>query len=470
MTFDPRYASATELLEKFQTLETSPVEVLQAQLRRADEVEDRVNAFVERMDDAALAAAAESERRYRDGTALPLDGITVAVKEKHAVAGHRITEGSFAWDGWTPTENHPIIDRLLDAGAVLHARTAQPEFCIATYTHSRMWGVTRNPWHLDMSPGGSSGGAGAALAAGTTTLATASDIGGSTRGPAGFTGTIGYKAPYGRVPGAGAMSLDYYRGDGPMARTVDDTLLMTNVIAGPDRRDHVSLPAVTVGAGRDVSSMRIAFSPDLDVFTVDSQQRANARAAAAALAAAGATVEEVRIGWSADELRTGIVAHFTQMMSAWIAQTVGDRADDLNDYARDYVAMTTVARGQLAMFDAMRAEYAVQQALGATMAGFDALICPTAAATGFPAGETMLDGIEIDGQNVNWSEGLLTLPFNMTNRCPVLNVPSGFAADGMPTGVQIVGHPFDDDTVFSIGRELEARRGPLFASRRPDLG
>lgn len=467
---DPLYAPATDLLTAFRAGSTSPVEVLQAQLRRADEVDPRIGALVERMDDAALAAAAASERRYRDGNPLPLDGITVAVKEKHAIAGHRITEGSYAWDGYTPTENHPIIDRLLAAGAVLHARTAQPEFCISTYTHSRMWGITRNPWNLGMSPGGSSGGAGAALAAGLTTLATASDIGGSTRGPAGFTGTVGYKAPYGRVPGAGAMSLDYYRGDGAMARTVDDTILMTNLIAGHDPRDHASLPAVTVAADRDVASMRIAFSPDLDVFTVDPQQRANARAAADQLAAAGAVVEEIRIGWSVDDLRTGIVAHFSQMMSSWAAQTVGDRIDELNDYARDYVQMTTAARGQLSMFDAMRCEYAIQQALAGAMAGYDALICPTAAATGFPAGDTMLGGIEIDRQTVNWSEGLLTLPFNAANRCPVLAVPSGFATDGMPTGVQIVGHPYDDDTVFSLGAELERRRGNLYATRRPSLG
>ncbi|MBM7366896.1 amidase [Gordonia hydrophobica] len=469
MSFDPLYASAHELLDLYRRREVSPVEVVRAQLSRADAVDDKIGAFIERMDGAALAAAAESERRYRDGDALPLDGITVAAKEKHAIAGHRITEGSLAWDGWVPTENHPIIDRLLAAGAVIHARTATPEFSIATYTHTRKWGITRNPWHLDSSPGGSSGGAGAALAAGLTTLATASDIGGSTRGPAAFTGTVGYKAPYGRIPGQGATSLDYYRGDGPLARTVDDALLMTNVISGQHRCDQASLPKVTVHAGRPVKGMRIAFSPDLDAFAVDPEVAANTRRVIDDLAAAGADVQEVRIGWDIDELRAGIIAHFAQMMAASVAHAVGDRIDLMSDYAQEYVRMTTVGRQHLSMFDAVRNEYAIQQALGATMVGFDALVCPTTAAVGFPAGDTMIDGITIDDKIVNWSEGLLTLPFNVNNRCPVLAVPSGFAANGMPTGVQLVGHPYDDDTVFSLGAELERRRGALFSEAVPAL-
>lgn len=469
MNVDPLYDSASDLLEKFRCLEVTPTEVLQAQLRRGDEVGEQINAVTERMEESALEAAEASTRRYRDGNPLPLDGVTVAVKEKHAIAGHHICEGSSAWDGYTPTENHPIIDRLLAAGAVLHLRTTEPEFCVATYTHTKMWGVTRNPWNLEMSPGGSSGGSAAVLAAGMTTLSTASDIGGSTRGPAGFTGTVGYKSPYGRVPGTGAMSLDYYRGDGSLTRTVDDSLLITNLIAGHDPRDHVSLPKVQIGADRDVSGMRIAFSPDLDLFQVDPVQRDNARATVDALAKAGAQIEEVRMGWSMDDFYLAVVAHFGQSMSSWLSQTVQGREDELNDYTAAYLELTSTGRNTMTMFDAMRGEHAVHQALSRSMNGFDALICPTAAAIGFPAGDTLKDGIEINGSTVDSTFGLLTLPFNIANRCPVLNVPSGFAANGMPTGVQIVGRPYDDDTVFSIGRTLEELQGPLFAGHRPEL-
>lgn len=469
MTIDPLYASASELLERFRTLEISPVDVLEAQLRRADEVGPIINAVTERMDESARSAAAESARRYREGNPLPLDGITVAVKEKHAIAGHHISEGSSGWAGTTPTKSHPIIERLLAAGAVLHMRTTQPEFCLTTFTHSTMWGVTRNPWHLGMTPGGSSGGSAAVLAAGMATIATASDIGGSTRGPAGFTGTIGYKAPYGRVPGVGPTSLDYYRGDGSLTRTVDDSLLVTNLISGTDGRDHVALPKATIGAGRDVSGMRIAYSADLDSLIVDPVQRANSRRMVDELAEAGCTVEEIRIGWSKDVIRSAVVSHFAQSISVWVEETVAGRHDELNDYTRNYLALMEEARPHTSQFAAMTSEYAMQQALASAMEGFDALICPTAAAIGFPAGDPMIDGIEIAGTVVGFTEGLLTLPFNVANRCPVLNVPSGFAANGMPTGIQIVGHPYDDDTVYSIGRELEARQGPLYESHRPSF-
>jgi len=181
------YLSATECIDRYRTGALSPVDVLDAQLARAALVDDSLNAFTETMADAARERAQESERRYREGTARPLEGVTVAAKEKHQIAGMDVVEASNAWDGYTALENAPIIDRLLDAGAIIHARTATPEFSIAAFTHSDRWGVTRNPWNTAFSPGGSSGGSAAALAAGMTTLATASDIGGSTRGPAAFT-------------------------------------------------------------------------------------------------------------------------------------------------------------------------------------------------------------------------------------------------------------------------------------------
>ncbi|MFW0797050.1 amidase family protein [Gordonia sp. CPCC 205515] len=469
MTFDPCYTDALELLDRYRRREVSPVEVLEAQLRRVDEVDGELGAIIERMDGEALTQARESERRYRDGDARPLDGITVAVKEKHAIAGHRVTEGSLAWDGIEATTDHPTVERLRAAGAVFHARTATPEFSITTYTQSRKWGVTRNPWDPQFSPGGSSGGAGAALAAGMTTLATASDIGGSTRGPAAFTGTVGYKAPYGRVPGSGPTSLDYYRGDGALARTVGDALCMTNLISGQHRLDQASLPDKRIDAGRDVTGMRVAYSPDLDGYTVDSRIAANTAAMVDELVAAGCVVEPIAIGWSLDDLRTATAGHFAQMMSANVDNLVGDRTELLSDYTSEYLKLMTEVRKHLSMFDAVRAEYTLQQTLAAAMDGFDALICPTTAAVGFVAGDNLFDGVEIEGQRVSWTEGMLTIPFNVNNRCPVLAVPSGFAGS-MPTGVQLVGHPYDDDTVFALGRALEERRGRLFESRVPEVG
>lgn len=455
---DLTYLSATECIERYRTGELSPVDVLEAQLGQAARVDGSLNAFTETMADAARARAEESERRYRDGTARALEGVTVAAKEKHQITGMDVVEGSNAWDGYTATENAPIIDRLLDAGAVIHARTATPEFSIAAFTHSDRWGVTRNPWNTEFSPGGSSGGSGAALAAGMTTLATASDIGGSTRGPAAFTGNIGYKAPYGRIPGVGPMSVDSYRGDGPMGRTVDDVALFTNVISGPDPRDHAALrPKVRLPARfPGVEGLRIAVSLDLGGFRVAREIRENTWRVAEALAEAGAEIVEVEFAWTRELIVGAAMPHFGHMMGSMVHGLVGSRTRELSDYARDFVEQTRAVRAAAAMFDAAKAEYAVQRELARVMTGYDALLCPTTAAVGLPAGDTLVDGIDIDGRIVSGLEGTLTLPFNISNRCPVLAVPSGHAENGMPTGVQIVGHTYDDAMVFRIGKAVES--------------
>lgn len=466
------YLSATDARAMFQRGELTPLEVLDAQLARAQAYDGELEALTEVFADEAREHAAKAAERYRDGTARPLEGITVAAKEKHMIAGHRVSEGSAAWPGFTATENAPIIDRLLDAGAIIHARTATPEFSIAGFTHSKLWGVTRNPWNTQFSPGGSSGGAGAALAAGFTTLATASDIGGSTRGPSSFTGNVGFKAPYGRVPGIGPMSLDYYRGDGPMGRTVADVALFTNVIAGQDPRDHVSLPAPNPlpETFADIAGMRIALSFDLGGFRVDPQVRDNTRAVAEALTRAGAEVVEVTFGLDEATLLAAAGTHFAQMMARMVEHTVGDGVAELTDYAGQFVAEMAPVGAATRMFDAARAEYVVQQAIAQAMSGFDVLLCPTAATTGLIAGDSLLTGAEIDGEEVSSAETMLTIPFNVANRCPVLAVPSGHARNGVPTGVQLVGHPYADESVFRVGAALEQLRPWAYtAEHRPAL-
>jgi len=466
------YLSATECIDRYRTGALSPVDVLDAQLARAALVDDSLNAFTETMADAARERAQESERRYREGTARPLEGVTVAAKEKHQIAGMDVVEASNAWDGYTALENAPIIDRLLDAGAIIHARTATPEFSIAAFTHSDRWGVTRNPWNTAFSPGGSSGGSAAALAAGMTTLATASDIGGSTRGPAAFTGTVGYKAPYGRIPGVGPMSVDYYRGDGPMGRTVDDVLLFANTISGPDPRDHVALrPKVVIPSDlAGVEGLRVALSLDLGGFHVAEEIRENTRRVAEELAKAGAEVVEVDFAWTRELIVAAAMPHFGHMMGSMVNDAIGGKTAELSDYARDFVEQTRVVRAGASMFDAAKAEYAVQRELARVMSGYDALLCPTTAAIGLPAADTLIGGIDIDGRTVSGLEGTLTLPFNISNRCPVLAVPSGHAGNGMPTGVQIVGHTYDDAMVFRLGRAIETLRPWAYtAEHRPQL-
>jgi len=213
--------SAIEALHRFRARTLSPLELLDALIERIEAAEPTLNAVCDRRYDEARAEAAAATERYarRSGGPLPLDGVPVAVKEEHPMSGRSWTQGSLAHEGEVAPFTHPVVERIQAAGGVVHIRTTTPEFCCAGFTESRIWGATRNPWNTTMSPGGSSGGSGTALAAGYSPLATGSDIGGSIRIPASLCGVVGFKPPYGRVPALPPFNLDQYCHDGPMART-----------------------------------------------------------------------------------------------------------------------------------------------------------------------------------------------------------------------------------------------------------
>jgi aspartyl-tRNA(Asn)/glutamyl-tRNA(Gln) amidotransferase subunit A len=454
---DLAYLSATEAIALFRSRQLSPVELMRAVIGRAEKVEPVINAFAEQTFDQALAQAREAEARYLSGNARPLEGVPVATKEKHAIKGRLLTEGSLVSQHNVATENAPVIDRILAAGGIIHARTTTPEFSCAYFTHTRLWGITRNPWNTDYTPGGSSGGSAAALAAGTTTLASASDIGGSTRVPAAFTGTVGFKAPYGRIPGAPPLSADFYRGDGPLARTVDDCLAFANALIGPDPRDHTSLrPKLSLPTQYDpADGMRLALCVDLGDYRVNEEVEASTRAAARALEDAGAIVEEIGLPWHLTEIRRASAAHFTQIFGAIITEIARDHRDELMPYTLALVDQLAAVGPQLSFLEGLRIETRMQRELAEAMAPFDALICPTTTVPGLPAGDDMIGPESVLGKA---ETATMTTPFNMCNRCPVLAVPSGQAANGLPLGIQIVGHTYDDATVFRVGKALEQAR------------
>jgi aspartyl-tRNA(Asn)/glutamyl-tRNA(Gln) amidotransferase subunit A len=325
-----------------------------------------------------------------------------------------------------------------------------------------MWGVTRNPWNLSATPGGSSGGAGAALAAGMTTLATASDIAGSTRVPAGFTGTVGYKAPYGRIPGLPPLSADWYRGDGPMGRTVADTALLAGVMSGRHPVDHASwgahgvpveLPEDPVAALRGV---RVGLSIRLGDFPVEADVESATLDVAARLEEAGAVVVPVDLPWSSSQVMRIIFAHFGQILGQAMQRESGG-VETLAPYAQRFIADARRAAERDDLVDSLAMDAALQGSLAAAMAEVDVLLCPTNAVTALDADGDYLDGIDVGGRHHgHYWEAHLTSPFNVANRCPVLAVPSGVARNGVPTGVQVVGHPFDEAPVFRVGAAVEA--------------
>ncbi len=472
MTDDLAYTGAQEALELFRARKLSPVELLEALIARAEQAEPIINAFADTFYDAALDQARAAERRYADGTARPLEGLAVAVKEEAPIAGQRHTLGSVPLRDVVAEETAVFAQRILDAGGIVHARTKTPEFSCAPFTWSILWGVTRNPWNPAFTPGGSSGGSAASLAAGTTTLATGSDIGGSIRIPASFCGVVGFKPPYGRVPEVEIFNLDHYCHEGPLARSVSDCRVLENVIAGPHPSDVVSLrPKLEVPERLEpVEGLRIAFSPDLGCYRVDADVAENARHAVERLRATGATVDEVDLPWKLATLNGAARTHYGMIFGPSIAELYEAHRDELTPYARDmFEEAEEVHKPDFAKGLAL--EGRLYRPLGELLERYDALVCPTFAIPAFTAEWGTSDPLEVDGRTLeDWFDVMMTIPFNIASRCPVMSVPSGRSKHGVPTGVSIVGRTYDDVTVFRIADALE-RVEPWLGSpaTRPSL-
>lgn len=469
---DLHYLPATDALRMFRSRELSPVEVLEALIARTEKVEPTINAFAATHFEAALDEARAAEGRYRDGTARPLEGLAVAVKEEAPIAGQPNTLGSLALKDEVADHTAVFVQRILDAGGIVHARTTTPEFSCAAVTWTRLWGVTRNPWNLAFAPGGSSGGSGASLAAGTTTIATGSDIGGSIRIPAALCGVVGFKPPYGRVPEVEVFNLDHYCHEGPLARTVADCALLENVIAGPHASDVASIrPKLEIPDPLPpIEGMRIALSPDLGCYEVDDDVLANTRAAADRLREAGAVVEEVSLPWNLDEILRAARIHFGMIFGPSIKELYETAGDDFTSYARRFVAEAATIDKD-AFVEGLALEGKIYTPLGEILDRFDALICPTFAIPALPAEHDTGDPVTVNGnRHEDWLDVMMTVPFNIASRCPVMSVPSGRSRDGVPTGLSIVGPTYDDVTVFRIGAAFEQVQPWLDTpERRPSL-
>ncbi len=472
------YLSAAEALRLYRAKKLSPVEHLKALIKRAERLEPAINAFAFTYFDEALEQARAAEAAYhRGGTPRLLEGVALAVKDESFIEGKITTNGSLLLKGQVADRTSPFLQRLMDAGAIVHARTTAPEFSCSGTTHSKLFGVSRNPWNLECGCGGSTGGGGAALAAGTTTLSSGSDNAGSIRMPAAFNGVVGFKPSFGRNPSDPPFNLDPCCQVGPLARTVEDAVIMQNLMCGPHPQDIMTLkPKLTLRTEcGDLRGWRIAYSMDLGYKIIDPEVERNTLAALEVFRQLGAAVEEVKVGWSSEVLEARMAQLFKAAPGVVMVETFNRLPEEtkalMTPYARS-VAEKAAAYGHTPLH-LYGKEHEMHLRLSGIFADYRLFVCPTLA-TSFIAADSdhALDEVRINGQTVNpmlgWS---LTYPFNLVNRCPVISLPAGRAANNVPTGIQLVGPSYADGVVIEAALAYEAANKEAFVSagNHPEL-
>ncbi len=461
------YSPISEVLRLFATRNLSPLEYLDALVTRAEALNPRLNSLSEQYVEEARAAAKGAEEAYRRGDARPLEGIPFSVKDSLPVQGKRCTSGSYTKVDVICAESEPCVERLVLAGALVHGRATSPEFSWAWTCHSLLNGLTLNPWNDAVTCGGSCGGAAASLAAGTTPLSLGADSAGSIRMPSAMCGTVGYKPPYGRNPVGLTYCEDGYNCIGPMGRTVDDCRLMQNAMNGMHPGDPNAIhPRLILGEReRMLRGMRVAFSYDMGFIRIASDVRANMERVLRYLEAEGAIVEPVETPW-AREAYDRADAYGDFISQDLFRHALEKYPDRLSDYTYHFakVSMATSLADYIGSF---QSQYRAWSQFSKVIGAHDCFLCPTVATTEVPVTFRPWDRLVIEGEPVD--RFVFTQLWNALRYCPALQVPSGLGHNGVPTGIQIVGKPLDDATVFGVGQHIDRAFGLFSAGRVPPL-
>ena len=452
MSHDLTEMTAARLGKLYAKGKASPVETMKAVLTRTEAVNPLLNAFCRIDAEEALAAAHDSERRWKKGKALsPIDGVPVSIKELVRVKGWPASMGSKLTDKTPSDADAPAVARLREAGAIVFAQSTSSEFGHKGVTDTPLHGVTRNPWNTDMTPGGSSGGAGAAVAAGLGPIAIGTDGGGSVRIPSSFNGLVGLKATYGRVPNWPPTLNGDFSNTGPMCRTALDCALMMNVIARRDPRDPTQLPAdetdYVKALNIKLEKPRIAFLLRMSEHPLDIEVAAMVTKAARQVEELGCVVEEID-GPPFPHADAG-----KSFVTHWLTNSA--RLLDLYPEARwgefdpNLLAGAKAARERYGVKDVVEAQAIRREAAVAWNLFFeryDFLLTPTVGVQPFQVLKNAPDGL--DGKpNYAWSP--YTATFNLT-RHPAASVPCGVSSEGLPVGLQIVAGHFKDAAVLAL--------------------
>jgi Asp-tRNA(Asn)/Glu-tRNA(Gln) amidotransferase A subunit family amidase len=459
---------ALELAVLVRSKQVSPVEVVEAALARIGRLNPALNCFGTITADEARDAAVAAEVAVMTGETLgPLHGVPVSIKDLVFTRRVPTTGGSRLFADHVPEEDAVCVERLKGAGAIIVGKTTTPEFGHKGVTESPLFGITRNPWNPQRTPGGSSGGAAAAVAAGLGPLAVGTDGGGSIRVPASFCGIYGLKPSFGRVPQfPGFPGWETLSHTGPMSRTVRDAGLMLDAIAGPDDRDRHSLPSAgrsfLAACEEEIAGLSVAWSPDLGYARVDPEVADLCAAAAERFESFGGHVEVVSPSWEDPEEMFRVTVG-AETWGAWgdRLEADGDRMDRSLRALMKFGASITSAQ----YLKAMRRRHELWTEVQRFLARFDLLITPTVAVPPFEVGRPGLN--EINGQPsspLGWMP--FCFPFNLTGQ-PAASVPVGFTSVGLPVGLQIVGRRHADHTVLAASAAFEAAQP--WADRRPPV-
>ena len=445
---------ATELLRRYRDRSLSPVEVTKAALARIDALNGKLNAYNFVDAEAALASARESEARWQKNAPIgPIDGVPTSIKDLILTKGWPTLRGSHATDPKGPwNEDAPVTARLRECGAVLLGKTTTPEFGWKGVTDSPLCGVTRNPWDTSTTPGGSSGGAAVAAATGMGALHVGTDGGGSIRIPAGFTGIVGFKQNFARVPAHPLSPFGTVSHAGPMTRTVADAALMFSVLCRPDDRDWYAVTRTvddwTAGLGDGVKGWRIAWSATMGGHRVNPEIAAATEKAARVFEALGANVEAVDppIGDCRETFKRHWFTGAANLLRNYSSEQQSRMDPGLVEVAREGATLSLMD-----YFTAVREREQLGVAMNKFHASYDVVLTPTLPLPAFEA------GVEYPqrGEASRWTDWTpFSYPFNLTQQ-PAISVPCGLTAAGLPIGLQIVGRNWDDAKVLRAAHAFE---------------
>jgi Asp-tRNA(Asn)/Glu-tRNA(Gln) amidotransferase A subunit family amidase len=442
------------LSDAYRAKEISPVEVTRALLVHIDACEPKLNAMYIIDVEGAIAQALDSETRWRNGRPLsPLDGVPITIKDLIATRGAPAPVGTAAADFTPAAVDHPPAARVREAGCVIVGKTTMPDFGMLASGVSSLHGITRNPWNTQRNTSGSSSGAGAAIAAGYGPLALGTDIGGSVRLPAAYNGIFALKPSLGRIP----IYPPYLgRVTGPMTRTVTDAAILMNVLTKPDARDYMALPYESrdwaAALDGQVRGTKVGLLIEIGVgITPQPAVRRAIETAAKAFEDAGATVEPVAPFVTA-EMLDGLDLFFQSRLLADIDRLPQDRRAKVLPFILEWCRR---AEGRSAV-DAMRALGQImlmREKAVAAIQGYDFLISPTSPITAYAVDEPAPG----NDPARPFDHIVFTAPFNMSEQ-PAASICAGYDEDGLPIGLQIVGHRFDDAGVLRLAHAYEALR------------